>query len=179
MPQKPARIIAAEVLRFRRAYRAIALVGRGKNDPDSSNRLRIPMPYRLLHRLRRRASTGTARIEVCPPAMLMPREPLWWRIARWLQRPSALHVGVPVEQGIRRLPQVREDFADSLIDIRTYEADELRFAINRARSMRELWHLRSATFRLVALHHSEHEATRRVGHLSRHFPTRSPRSRFG
>lgn len=77
-----------------------------------------------------------------------------------------------------RLPPVRSDFIDSLRDLDMPEAKGLSYRIDQARSLRELWHLRSELFSLVALSHSQHEAEKRLSHLNKHFPTRAPRSGF-
>jgi hypothetical protein len=50
--------------------------------------------------------------------------------------------------------------------------------VDSARSLRELWHLRSEVYRLVALQTSQSEAERRLADLNHHFPTRAPRSGF-
>ncbi|MGL6108939.1 MAG: hypothetical protein ACRC2B_02445, partial [Rubrivivax sp.] len=76
------------------------------------------------------------------------------------------------------LPPVRQDFIDSLDDIRTEPAGALCTRIGQARTLRELWHLRAELYHVVALDQSQHEAERRVSRLNRHFPTRAPRSGF-
>ena len=77
-----------------------------------------------------------------------------------------------------RLPPVRNDFLGSLIDVESPLASALNTRITQARSLRELWHLRSELYRVVALSHSQFEAEKRVSSLNRHFPTRAPRSGF-
>ena len=76
------------------------------------------------------------------------------------------------------LPAQR-DFATELADLRSVEAGRLQFAVWRARSLQDLWHLRVAVFAAVAHHHGQHEAEARLLRLNRHFPTRSPRSGLG
>jgi hypothetical protein len=76
------------------------------------------------------------------------------------------------------LPAVRADFLATLADLEGTAADRLRHRISGARSLRELWHLRSEIYGLVGVMHSQSEADRRVALLARHFPTRSPRSQL-
>ena len=93
----------------------------------------------------------------------------------WLLAPAPHEAAPPLS----RLPAVRRDFDDALVDVGGPEACRLRQRIALAQSLRELWHLRTDLFRVVAICHDQAEATRRLGHLNRHFPTRSPRSQFG
>jgi len=78
-----------------------------------------------------------------------------------------------------QLSAVRREFAGSLSDIRNRQADTTLARIQLARSTQELWHLRPELFDLVACHHDQAEADRRITRLNRHFPTRAPRSGFG
>ena len=77
-----------------------------------------------------------------------------------------------------RLPGVRTEFLATLSDIEGDDAENLRRRIHDARSLRELWHLRAETYRVVGVHHSQSEAEQRLSLLNRHFPTRAPRSQF-
>jgi hypothetical protein len=78
-----------------------------------------------------------------------------------------------------RLPPVRQEFLDALGDLPLNEPVlALNERIAKARSLRDLWHLRTEVFHLVSLHHSQGEADFRLLHLNRHFPTRTPRSGF-
>jgi hypothetical protein len=83
---------------------------------------------------------------------------------------------VPAPRGHGKLARVQEDFVRELADVGTAEAGAVRGAILSARTLRELWHLRSKVFGIVAIHHSQYEAQERLARLNRHFPTRSPRS---
>lgn len=76
------------------------------------------------------------------------------------------------------LAEARLDFADALADLYTPQADMLHERIRKARSLRELWHLRAELFRLVSLHRGQHDAQQRLGSLNRHFPIRSAGSGF-
>lgn len=119
--------------------------------------------------------SGPARIEVCPPAAMPSAGSAWQRLFGWLSLRSPLEAASPAQ---RRLAVIREEFCRSLDDIRTPEAGSLLECIAHARSMRELWHLRSAIFSVVAVHYSQYEADQRLALLNRHFPTRAPRSGF-
>jgi hypothetical protein len=73
----------------------------------------------------------------------------------------------------------RGEFLAMLADLQGGDALQLRERIQRARSLRELWHLRTDVFRVVAVQRDQAEAEDRLLWLSRYFPTRSPRSAFG
>jgi len=51
----------------------------------------------------------------------------------------------------------------------------VRDMIVQARSLRELWHLRTDVFRVVALHRGQTEAEMRMEALDAHFPIRASR----
>ena len=132
----------------------------------------------LLFQVRRlRASAGT-RVEVCPPAVLSPVEPVWSRLMRWVAAPAPWQAAMHPPGG-RRLQRTKADFVAALKDIASPQARQLADRVHTARSPRELWHLRSAVFQLVSLAHSQREAQVRLEALNRHFPTRAPRSGFG
>jgi hypothetical protein len=142
----------------------------------------------ILHRLQRRASLHAAphRTEIIPPALLQGAGALvpGWRavLREWFS--TGWHVtsrdpsAAPVRAGSERLQSIRNEFLESLHDIRTQQAGMLQERIRIARSLRELWHLRPEVFRLVALRFSQAEAQLRLDRLNRHFPTRAPRSGF-
>ena len=84
--------------------------------------------------------------------------------------------------GARPLENARQDFIDSLADIRTQQAGDLLRRIRLARSLRELWFLRPEVFHLVAQHRDQAEATHRMAVLGAHFPrqvSRASASRIG
>jgi len=116
------------------------------------------------------------RVETCPPRRgSLP--PGWWqRLRNWFHAgwPGA----APASQPLRRLERARRDFLAAIEDIETDAADPLCDRIHFARSLRELWHLRSELFSVVARSHDQHEAAERLAELNRHFPTRSARSGF-
>lgn len=119
-----------------------------------------------------------ARVEVCPPGGWQRVLPAWclWLKARW-----GVLRGHPV-LGTRSqalLDEARLDFADTLADLYTPQAENLHERIRKARSLRELWHLRSELFSLVSLHRGQADAQARLKTLNRHFPIRAAGSGFG
>ncbi len=134
--------------------------------------------------LQRPALTSSARrVEICPPDRLY-RQSRWrsglrdWFNTGWdVSAPSA-STSERASTASESLPftDIRQEFSDALKDIDTEHAAALRAQIEHASSPRELWHLRSALFTMVATHHSEFQAQARMEHLNRHFPNRAPRS---
>lgn len=115
----------------------------------------------------------TSRIEVCPPELWASS--VGWRAAvrRWMQRapwPTTR------QRPINRLAQVKQEFREAAADLPSALLDGLDDRIDRARSLREFWHLRSPLYHAVALGFNQIEAERRLARLNRHFPTRAPRS---
>jgi hypothetical protein len=134
-------------------------------------------PIALLPRFGRRSTlsdTSSLRMEVCPPSLRHVPGTAWQRILFWLLAPAPFEAAPPLS----RLPAVRSEFLAAIADLDNAEADSLRHRICGSASLRELWHLRSAVYRLVGLAHSQSEAERRLALLARHFPTRSPRSQL-
>jgi hypothetical protein len=135
------------------------------------------MSFSLLLRPRYRDTLASRigwRAEVCPPSLRQAPQSPWHRLWFRLLTPGPLRASPSLD----RLPPVRKDFLDSLDDITGQTADTLSQRIGQARSLRELWHLRTDLYSVVAVSHSQHEAERRVSQLNRHFPTRAPRSGF-
>lgn len=116
-----------------------------------------PAAMKLFRRSSRR------RTECCPPgpASFGTFDSRWHYFTRWLRPGSD---GVPDE--------ARQAFEEALRDLPGDEAEKLRVRVRSAPGLRELWHLRSAVFGLVARHGSESEAQRRLAALDRHFTTR-------
>lgn len=132
---------------------------------------------RLFNRWSYRSTLSMAsslRVEVRPPSLCHAPDSAWQRLMFWLMAPAPQEAAPP----LNRLPGVRDDFVVALADVDTAEARTLADRIDLARSLRELWHLRSDVYRLVSLHHSQYEADQRLAELNRHFPTRAPRSGF-
>jgi hypothetical protein len=132
----------------------------------------------LLPRWSRRSTllgTSALRLDCAPPSLRhMPAGP-WQRLLFWLLAPAPRDAAPPLD----RLPTVRSEFMASLADVASDEAEDLRWCIQNTRSLRELWHLRTDVFRIVAVAQSQAEAEQRLLLLNRHFPTRAPRSQFG
>lgn len=119
-----------------------------------------------------------SRVEVCPPE-LWPSSISWQgRLKRLGQR--LRHRAAPWmpngDRPVNRLAQVKAEFQDSLSDLGSLASPELADKIDRARSLRELWHLRLPVYSEVAMARTQSEAESRLAHLNRHFPMRAPRS---
>ncbi len=118
-----------------------------------------------------------SRVEVCPPE-LFPSSLSWrGRMQRWTGR--VLHRATPwlpeLARPVNRLALAKTEFRDSVCDLATLPAQHLMDRIERARSLREMWHLRSSLYGAVALALSQTEAERRLSRLNRHFPIRASR----
>jgi hypothetical protein len=134
-----------------------------------------PLPF--FHRRGFRSTLSdptTLRVEVCPPSLRHAPASSWQRLMFWLVAPAPQDCAPP----LNRLPAVRDDFLDRLDDLQGDAAQALRLRVDTARSLRELWHLRTEVYRLVALQYSQAEAEQRLAALNHHFPTRAPRSGF-
>lgn len=119
-------------------------------------------------------STGL-RHAVRPPSLCHAPDSRWARLMHWVLAPSAGDSAPP----IGTLPAVRADFHQAVADLlQAQEAGDLVRRIEHSRSLRDLWHLRTEVYRLVALQHSQAEADDRLARLNRHFPARAPRSGF-
>lgn len=147
------------------------------------NPLHVTLPSWMFRLVARRpgapsSSLMHSRVEVCPPE-LWPSS-LSWRgrmkrftdrlvqqVAPWLPEPA---------RPVNRLALVKQEFHDSLSDVPGELAHDLIDRIERARSLREMWHLRSSLYGEVAMALDQGEAERRLARLNRHFPTRAPRS---
>ncbi len=150
---------------------------------------------------------GNAHIEICPPALRRSAQSSGWRegwreswqagLRDWLQSTlptSSRHAEntlvsstlsgwnkelTMTVQASSPLSLVRREFINSLGDMRTQQAGDLVGRMRIARSMHELWHLRIDVYNLVAQHHDESEATRRLNRLNRFFPQRVGRPSIG
>ncbi len=139
-----------------------------------------PWMFRLVSR-RRTAQPSSqlhTRTQVCPPE-LWPSSITWQgRFKRWAERLRNSGLPWQAEQNrpVNRLAQVKSEFQDSLSDRHDSGAQALLDQIGRARSLRELWHLRSPVYGAVALARTQAEAEQRLARLNRHFPVRAPRT---
>ena len=137
--------------------------------------LSLPLPRPFTRPSTLAASSSSLPTEVPPPALRQAPHGAWRRALFWLLAPSPLDCATAVV----RLQPVRNDFSSQIADIDGDEARALRRRIADAPTLRELWHLRSAVYRVIGIARSQAEAGRRLERLNRHFPTRSPRSQFG
>lgn len=110
-------------------------------------------------------------VEVLAPSLVHAPQSRWQRLLFRLISP-ALTAAPPPGQ----LAGVRADFLAAIEDLRTLEARLVGDRVRVARSLRELWHLRSEIYRVVALARSQFEAEERVQALNRHFSTRPVRA---
>ena len=126
---------------------------------------------------------GPLRTESCPPVRSVSRTDGWrhglreWLSTGWPVSTQAGALGelqMPVQTGTP-LSLVRREFVDALKDIRTQQAGDLLARIRTARSLRDLWHLRTEIYNLVAMHRDEAEAGFRLARLNRFFPQRANR----
>ena len=117
------------------------------------------------------APSSRLRTEVKPPSLRCAPESGWHRFMFWVLAPAPLDAAPPLS----RLPAVRADFLACLDDTPAHDKEQksLRQAIQRARSLRELWHLRAGLFGFLARHLSQAEADRRLRRLNRHFGGRA------
>lgn len=126
-----------------------------------------------LHRLlRKNAGPTTLRMNVCPPDICPGRGSLWTRALRWL-------VGGNVDEvpSLRSpLEKARTEFVSAMDGLLEQDQQHLLLRAQHARSLRELWHLRSELYTLIARHVSQHEADARLGRVNQHFPTRAQRT---
>lgn len=141
---------------------------------------RKPEPQQVQQPLLR---TVSQRTEVFPPDRLY-RVSRWrrglrdWLNAGWdVSRPAELNAlpfrSSKPQSSPSPMAEVRHAFVDALDDIDTDAAQAVRERIARARSPRELWHLRTAVYTLIATQHSELQAQSRMATLNRHFPLRT------
>lgn len=148
------------------------------------NPLQVPMS-RWMHRwasrhLGKAAPTTLTqpRVEICPPELWPSSLSLSGRLRRWTQRlvqRATPYLPEPARP-VNRLALVKAEFREMLGDLPSHDAQALLENIERARSLRELWHLRSSVYNLVAMELTQGEAERRLAQLNRHFPARAPRS---
>jgi hypothetical protein len=128
----------------------------------------------LLHRLllRKPAAPTTLRMNVCPPEVCPRGESLWSASLRWLTGADAQ--AVPA----RRTPleKARSEFVAAMNGLFDVDHQDLLKRAQHARSLRELWHLRSELYTLIARRMSQFEADARLARVNLHFPTRAQRT---
>ncbi len=133
----------------------------------------LTMSAALLHRLlHRKSAAPTTRMNVCPPDVCPKGESLWSAALRWL-------VGGNVEAvpALRTpLERARSEFVAAMSGLTEFDPQDLLKRAQHARSLRELWHLRSELYTLIARRISQPEADARLARVNQHFPTRAQRA---
>ena len=125
---------------------------------------------RLLHR--KPAAPTTLRMNVCPPDVIPKSESLWSATLRWL-------VGGDTEvvPALRTpLEKARGEFVAAMSGLIEVDQNALLKRAQHARSLRELWHLRSELYTLIARRTGQPEADARLARVNPHFPTRAQRT---
>ncbi len=133
-----------------------------------------PAPQSLLR-------TVSQRTEVFPPERLY-RATRWrvglrdWLNTGWdTSRPAPLEAlpSRAAAPSSAPMAELRQAFTAALHDIDADISQAVRGQIARARAPRELWHLRTAVYTLIATQHNESQAQLRMNTLNRHFPLRT------
>jgi len=116
------------------------------------------------------------RAQVCPPSLFSRSGPQWkrWVVGfwSWLWDLDEYPTALPVLTG---LSKVKSEFCAAMWDLQSVRANQVRDAVEHARSLRELWHLRADVFRAISTHRGQAEATLRIEALNNHFPVRMSR----
>ncbi|MBC7701471.1 hypothetical protein [Aquabacterium sp.] len=116
------------------------------------------------------------RAQVCPPSLFSRSGPQWQRWVKgfwsWLWDLDEYPEALPVLTG---LTKVKSEFIAAMWDLQSVRANHVRDAIEDARSLRELWHLRAEVFRAISTNRGQTEATVRIAALNNHFPVRMSR----
>jgi hypothetical protein len=124
---------------------------------------------RLMGWRRAAASPSTlARFEVRPPARWGQADSVWQSLWSWLSDDTA--AATTPGTSPQRLMQARQDFCTALNGLLSRDAQDLRQRGAHARSLRELWHLRTELYGVIARHLDQREAERRVARINHHFP---------
>jgi len=112
------------------------------------------------------------RMNVCPPDVIPRRVPLWTAALRWLVG------GETPGNPMRRTPleKARGEFVAAMAGLAEADPHGLLKRAQHARSLRELWHLRSELYTLIARQASQLEADARLARVNQHFPTRAQRT---
>jgi len=116
------------------------------------------------------------RAQVCPPELFSRSGPQWKRWVTgfwaWLWDLEDTADPMPVLTGLHK---VKSEFCAAMWDLQSVRANQVRDAVEHARSLRELWHLRADVFRAISTHRGQSEATIRIEALNNHFPVRMSR----
>lgn len=128
-----------------------------------------------------KAATSTSpvplhRTEICPPALFSRSRPYWQRLLRSWWRKLTSRSTTQLQRPLGQIHSVREAFFVALADLSPEYTFELRDRIERARSLRELWHLRASVFNVLAKHRGQTFADARLASINGNFPLRVPQS---
>ena len=106
---------------------------------------------------------SSRRTEVCPPEAntFGTYESRWRYLTRWLWPDADAEA-----------KEVKKAFEDALRGLPGDAAEKMRARVRSAPGMRELWHLRSAVFGLLAQQSCQSVAQRRMEAVDRFFTTR-------
>ena len=74
------------------------------------------------------------------------------------------------------LEKARTEFVAAMTGLLEVDHNGLLKRAQHARSLRELWHLRSELYTLIARRMSQFEADARLARVNQHFPTRAQRT---
>jgi hypothetical protein len=132
------------------------------------------MSTALLHRLlqRKPPAPTTLRMNVCPPDIYPARASLWSATLRWLVGNDA-----GVAPALRTpLERARTEFLAAMAGVIDVDTNDLLNRAQHARSLRELWHLRSELYTMIARRVSQKEADVRLARVNQHFPSRAHRT---
>lgn len=123
------------------------------------------------------AATPLHRTEICPPALFSRSRPYWQRLLRAWWRKLTNQAEPSLQQRPKgQIQSVREAFFVGLADLSPEYTYELRCRIEKARSLRELWHLRADVFNVLAQHRGQSFAHARLSSINTNFPSRVPQS---
>jgi len=126
---------------------------------------------RLLNRRGPPASLVSLRMDVRPPDASSGRDSLLSSTLRWIsgsepELPARLRT--PLERA-------RAEFLWAMEDLLDLDSSDLLCRAQHARSLRELWHLRSELYTLIARRISQGVANERLARVNQHFPRRAAR----
>lgn len=134
-----------------------------------------PFLDRLLHRKGAPATQPPLRIDVRPPELWPRRASLWSTLLRWLVGNDT--DAVPALR--TPLDKARSEFVAAMEGLVAVDTSDLLRRAQHARSLRELWHLRSELYTLIARRISQCEADTRLARVNQHFPTKTARTSTG
>lgn len=119
---------------------------------------------------------ASLREEICPPQLYTRSQPAWrrWVGRCWARLVQAGQADEAPWQPMVRIQAAREAFFLAAADLRGEAAQDLRERIGRARSLRELWHLRLDLFNLLSRSRGQAAAEAQMQALNAWFPRRIP-----